>query len=168
MSTPFNTAAHPRAGDGTFTATAHSDAVPALAAAPAPKNPEWHEAVAELVATGSTPEEARCKLAFVLSYRMAETYGAQGRELLARGSTIDAAMVAIAAGSIRDLPRKIHDADGDQTKALAAVQSSRQSLRSGGSLLDGIHPSGRQPVFRGADEVLADFEEFLAPAPADA
>lgn len=29
---PFNAALHPRAGDGTFTATAHSDAVPALAA----------------------------------------------------------------------------------------------------------------------------------------
>lgn len=28
---PFNAALHPRAGDGTFTATTHSDAVPALA-----------------------------------------------------------------------------------------------------------------------------------------
>jgi hypothetical protein len=166
MSTqPFNAAQHPRAGDGTFTAATHSDAVPALVVqSQPPRNPEWHEAVADLVEQGSTPEEARCKLVFLLSYKIAEAYSDQGWALLARGNEVDAAMVVIAASSLRDLPRKVHEAEGDQTKALTAVQSARRSLKAGGALLDGLHPSGRQPVFAGADEFLTDFEEFLTPA----
>ena len=150
---------------GQFAATAHSDTVPALAAADTVKNPEWHQVAAELVAAGSTPEEARCKLVFVLSYRMAESLRDHGLAQLGRGNQLNAAMIAIAAASIRDLPRRIHHAAGVQARALEAVKASRRSLSSGGGLLDGFHPTGRQPVFQGADEVLADFEEFLTTTP---
>ncbi|HEX9086744.1 MAG TPA: hypothetical protein VF867_04380 [Arthrobacter sp.] len=60
---PFNAAQHPRIGDGTFTATAHSDAVPTLAAPAA----NWFAAIdnvrtldaassAALSPSGSNPE----------------------------------------------------------------------------------------------------------------
>lgn len=164
MSTqPFNAAQHPRAGDGTFAATAHSDTVPALpSAAASPRNPEWHEAVNTLVEAGKTPEEARCQLVFLLSYKMADSYREHGYAQLGRGNQMNAAMIAIAATSIRDLPRKVHEAAGDQAKALEAVKASRRSLSSGGRLLDGFHPTGRQPASQGADEILSDFEEFLS------
>jgi hypothetical protein len=43
------------------------------------------------------------------------------------------------------------------------VTDARDRLRRAGSLLDMVHPSGRQPVFRSADEVLERFEAFLSP-----
>jgi hypothetical protein len=61
-----------------------------------------------------------------------------------------------------ELPRKIHSAGNDQAAARAALAGSRKQLRSAGSLLDMAHPSGRQPVFRNADEVLARLEDFLS------
>lgn len=60
---PFNAAQHPRIGDGTFTATAHSDDVPALTATDANRFAEFNDvrsldaaAHAALSPTGSDPE----------------------------------------------------------------------------------------------------------------
>ena len=132
--------------------------------APAVKNHEWHTVVADLVAAGRTAEDARCSLTRLLALQMVSTLLQNGRTHLALGSEMDAAMLAIAGSAVRDLPAKLAAAGTDQAAALEAVTATRARLKSSGSLLDKVHPRGRQPIFQGTDDILADFEEFLAPA----
>jgi len=102
-----------------------------------------------------------CAVALVLTSHMTKTYLDSGKAALAAGHETQAAMYVIAHGAMHDLPRKIHAAGNDQSAARAALAGGRKQLRSAGSLLDMAHPSGRQPAFRNADEVLARLEEFL-------
>ena len=163
-----NNAARQPAGipsGGQFAATAHAepDVTLGMAAGTAPvRNPEWHDAVETLVQAGKSPEEARCALATMLSIRMNQSYLSNAQQLLAAGRESDAAMLTIAFSSIKDLPARMDAAGNDQEKAREAVSSARKQLRSAGSMLDQIHHTGRQPIFRSTDEVLSDFESFLA------
>lgn len=146
---------------GQFAPTTHPE--PGLTLDPARplKNPEWHAAVDDLVAGGRTPAEARCTLINVLALQTAKTLLENAKGSLAIGHETNGAMFTIAVSSVRNLPTKIDAAAGDQVKAREAVVAARARLKSAGSLLDGIHPTGRQPILRDTDGILADFEEFL-------
>jgi hypothetical protein len=148
---------------GQFAATAHAEPSATLTPPPAKPDQDWHDAAASLTEAGRTPGEARSALTLVLSNQLATSYLENGRAALAQGHESHAAMLAIAHSSLQHLPMRIHEAGGDQAAAREAVTDARNRLRRTGSMLDMIHPSGRQPVFRSADEVLARFEAFLAP-----
>lgn len=146
---------------GQFAPTAHSEAAVTLTARER-KNPEWYAATTELMADGRSLEEARTDLTAMLARHSARTLVAGGQHHLRAGNETTAAMMAIAASALSDLPSALEASNGDMAKARDAVAATRRRLKSAGQLLDMVHPTGRQPVFRDTDEVLADFEEFLA------
>jgi hypothetical protein len=148
---------------GQFAATSHAEPSTTLAPPAAKPDQDWHDAAASLVEGGRTPAEARSAMALVLSNQLATSYLENGRAALAQGHENHAAMLVIAHSALQHLPLRIHEAGGDQGAARAAVTDARDRLRRAGSLLDMVHPSGRQPVFRSADDVLARFETFLSP-----
>jgi uncharacterized protein YgfB (UPF0149 family) len=135
--------------------------------APGKKDQEWHDAAAALVENGRTPEGARAGVTLVLASHLTTTYLDSGKAALADGHETHAAMYVLAHSALQNLPRKIHEAGDDQAAARAAVTDARDQLRRTGSMLDMMHPSGRQPVFRNADEVLGRFEAFLSPDTAE-
>lgn len=145
---------------GQFAPARHGEADVSLEAGP--KNPEWHRVAAALTADGRSLSEAKCGVSAVLALQTAKTLHDSGRRHLDAGHETSAAMLAIAASTLNGLPAALEAAGGDQAVAQDAVRAARRRLKSAGSLLDMTHPSGRQPVFRGTDEVLADIEDFLA------
>lgn len=147
---------------GQFAATSHGEPSVTLPTTEERPDHEWHDAAASLVEGGKTPGEARSALALVLSNQLATSYLENGKAALARGYGDHAAMLVIAHSALQNLPLKIHEAGGDQSAAREAVTDARNRLRRTGSMLDMLHPSGRQPVFRSADDVLARFETFLS------
>jgi hypothetical protein len=147
--------------------TSHHVAVPAVQPAEPDvatpiKNLDWHAAVEDLVASGKTVDEARSMVIRLLALQAVQTLLQNARAHLSVGNDTNAAMFTIAVTSVRDLPAKLEAAGTDQEKAREAIASARAGLKSGGSLFDMIHPSGRHPIFQGTDEVLSDFEEFLS------
>ncbi|GAA4032602.1 hypothetical protein GCM10023063_14860 [Arthrobacter methylotrophus] len=150
---------------GQFAATAHAEPSMTLTPPPSAARPDqdWHDAAASLEEGGRTPAEARTAMALVLSNQLATSYLENGKAALAQGYETHAAMLVIAHSSLQHLPLRIHEAGGDQAAARQAVTDARSRLRRAGSMLDMMHPSGREPVFRSADEVLARFEVFLSP-----
>lgn len=159
-----NTARQPAGipSGGQFAATAHAEPEVSLAPAPEKKDQEWHDAASSLIEGGRTPEGARTGVALVLASHLTTTYLDSGKAALADGHETHAAMYVLAHSALQNLPRKIHEAGDDQTAARAAVTDARGQLRRTGSMLDMMHPTGRQPVFRNADDVLARFEDFLS------
>ena len=159
-----NTARQPAGipAGGQFATTTHAE--PAVSLTPEPRqDQEWHNAAAALEEGGRTPEGARTAVTLVLASHLNSTYLESGKAALADGHETHAAMYVLAHSALQDLPRKIHEAGDDKAAARAAVTDSRDRLRRTGSMLDMMHPSGRQPVFRSADEVLGRFEAFLSP-----
>jgi hypothetical protein len=148
---------------GQFAATAHAEPSVTLPTTEARPDQDWHDAAASLVEAGRTPGEARSAMALVLSNQLAASYLENGKASLAQGHESHAAMLVIAHSALQNLPLRIHEAGGDQAAARAAVMDARDRLRRTGSMLDMMHPSGRQPVFRSADDVLTRFEAFLSP-----
>jgi hypothetical protein len=148
---------------GQFAPVAHGEASVSLDA-PARKNQEWHDLSAELTADGRSLGEAKSDLAAVLALQATKTLFSSAQQHLRSGHETSAAMLTIAASSLRGLPSAIEASAGDTAKAKESVAAARLRLKSSGQLLDMVHPSGRQPVFRGTDEVLADLEDFLSPS----
>lgn len=146
---------------GQFAPTAHREAAVTLTA-PERKNPEWYAAAAELTADGRSLEEARTGLTALLALQTTRTLFNAAHQHLRSGNETTAAMLTIAGSALRDLPAAVQGSSGDLAKAKDAVSAARRRLNSSAKLLDMVHPSGRQPIIQGADEVLADFEEFLA------
>ena len=147
---------------GQFAATTHAEPAVTLPTPGARPDQAWHDAAASLVEGGRTPGEARSAIALVLSNQLATSYLENGKAALAQGHENHAAMLAIAHSALRNLPLRIHEAGGDQAAAREAVTDARNRLRRTGSMLDMVHPSGRQPAFHTADDVLARFETFLS------
>lgn len=146
---------------GQFAPAAHGEAAVTLAAPPR-KNEEWYKAATDLTSDGRSIEEAKTGLAAVLALQTTKTLFSSAQQNLATGYETSAAMLTIAASSLQGLPTSLHAAAGDTDKAKEAVAAARRRLKSSGQLLDMVHPSGRQPVFRSTDEVLADLENFLS------
>jgi hypothetical protein len=147
---------------GQFAATAHAE--PGVNLTPEPRQDQgWQDAATGLVEGGRTPDAARTAVTLVLANHLTSTYLESGKTALAARHETHAAMYVIAHSALHDLPRKIHEAGEDKAVARAAVTDARNRLRRTGSMLDMMHPSGRQPVFRNADNVLARFEAFLSP-----
>jgi hypothetical protein len=156
---------------GQYAAKVKSDDVPALgsvAVAEPKQDQEWHDGAAALVEGGRTPEEARGAISLVLASKLTDTYLQSGQAANLAGHTETAAMYVIAYTAMRDLPRNIHNAGSDQDAVRTALASARSHLNRSGDLLDRMHPTGRQPIFRNADDVLARLEAFNAPEPAGA
>lgn len=148
---------------GQFAPTAHAEPAVSLAPAPPKKDQEWHDAATALEEGGRTPDGARAGVTFVLASHLTSTYLESGKAALADGHETHAAMFIIAHSSLQNLPRKIHAAGDDLAEVRVALSDTRGLLRRSGSMLDMVHPSGRQPVFRNADDVLVRFEDFLSP-----
>lgn len=147
---------------GQFAATAHAE--PGVSLTPEPRqDQEWHDAAAGLVEGGRTPDAARTAVTLVLASHLTSTYLESGKTALADGHETHAAMYVLAHSALQDLPKKIHEAGENKAAARAAVTDARNRLRRTGSMLDMMHPSGRQPVFHSADDVLVRFEGFLSP-----
>jgi hypothetical protein len=156
---------------GQFAAKVKSDDVPALGAvtvAEPKQDQEWHDLAAALVEGGRTPEEARGALSLLLASKLTDTYLQSGQAANLAGHTETAAMYVIAYSAMRELPRRVLNAGSDQEEVRSTLASTRDHLRRAGSMMDRMHPSGRQPVFRAADDVLARLEAFNAPEPAGA
>lgn len=148
---------------GQFAATAHAEPGVTLQA-PEHRNQPWYDVADEFTANGATPEKARTLTGTAIAIEVTKAYLNNTRRALAAGDDTSAALYTIAFSSLRDLPGRLNTAGDDTEAACKAVTDARRSLRSAGSLLDGLHPSGRQPIFKAADDVLADLENFL-PAP---
>lgn len=147
---------------GQFAANVHAEPEVILTPVAPKMDQEWHDAADALAEDGGTAEGARAAVALVLTSHLTKTYLDSGKAALADGHTTHAAMYVIAHSALQNLPRKIHTAGDDHASVRTAVTGARDQLRRTGSMLDGMHPSGRQPVFRNADQVLARLEAFLA------
>lgn len=151
-------------GAGRFASTNRAEAGLSLRApssTPPRKNEEWHELAERMTEGGSSPETAKATVAKFVSLQLVRTYLDNTQKSLGARRETDAAMYTIAFTAMRDMPNRMEKA-GDNPAALRTITAeTRQSLNRAGSLLDGIHPSGRQPIFAAADNVMADIEEFL-------
>lgn len=157
-----NTARQPAGipAGGQFAATAHAE--PAVSLAP-PVRPdqEWHDVAATLIDAGKTPAEARSAVAVYLATHISNDYLETGKAAVDRGNEASAVMLALAHTAIRDLPRKIHEAGDDATAVRTAFHSARTRLAGTGSLLNGLHPTGKQPILRHTEQMLTRLESFL-------
>lgn len=145
---------------GQFAPSVHGEPDVSLAAT-ARKNQSWHDLAGELTADGRSLDEAKTGLAAVLALNTSQALVTNAREHLGAGYEASAAMFTIAASTLRDLPSALESSKSDGTAARDAVTAARKRLKSAGSLLDMTHPTGRQPVFKGTDDILADLEDFL-------
>ncbi|WP_427019395.1 hypothetical protein ACQCSX_22140 (plasmid) [Pseudarthrobacter sp. P1] len=152
---------------GQFAATSHAEPGVSLApAAPEPKNPDWHALADQITANGARVEKARSVTAQLVSLELVKAYAGNSRAALDAGAESSSAMYLIAASSLQTLAEKLEKAGEDPAALRSAVTSARRSLSRTGSLLDGFHPTGRQPIFREADTVLGELETFLTfPSP---
>lgn len=155
-------------GAGRFASAPRAEAGLSLRApssTPPRKNEEWHELAERMVEGGSSHETAKSTVATLVGAELARTYLDNTQKALGARRETDAAMYTIAFTAMRDMPRRMEKA-GEDTAALRTIAGeTRQSLNRAGSLLDGIHPSGRQPIFAAADNVIAGIEEFLTDDP---
>jgi hypothetical protein len=151
-------------GAGRFAGTARAESGLALRApssTPPRPNEEWHEMAEKMMDGGATPETAKASVAKIVGLQLARIYLDNTQKSLGAGRETDAALYTIAFSAIRDMPARMEKA-GDDPEALRTITAeTRSGLQSAGSLLDGIHPSGRQPIFAAADNVMAGIEEFL-------
>jgi hypothetical protein len=152
------------AGAGRFAKTTRPESGLALRAptsTPPRPNEEWHEMADKMVEGGATPENAKSSVAKLVSLQLVRIYLENTQKSLGDRRETDAAMYTIAFTAMREMPSRMEKA-GDNPAALRAITAeTRDSLKRAGSLLDGIHPSGRQPVFAAADNVMAGIEDFL-------
>ncbi|HEX9228178.1 MAG TPA: hypothetical protein VF885_16550 [Arthrobacter sp.] len=153
------------AGAGRFARTARSESGLALRApssTPPRPNEEWHEMAERMVEGGASPATAKASVSKIVSLQLVRIYLDNTQKSLGAGRETDAALYTIAFTAMRDMPTRMEKAGEDPAALRTITAETRASLQRAGSLLDGIHPSGRQPVFAAADNVMAGIEEFLA------
>lgn len=159
---PHKKAGVPGAGQFDFKSRAEAGlSLRAPSSTPPRKNEEWHEMAERMIEAGSPAETAKSTVAKLVGLQLVRTYLDNTQKSLEARRETDAAMYTIAFTAMRDMPNRMEKAGDDPAALRTITAETRSSLNRAGSLLDGIHPSGRQPIFEAADNVMAGIDEFL-------
>ena len=119
----------------------------------------------KMIEGGATPEAARAAVSKIVGLQLVRIYLDNTQKSLEARRETDAAMYTIAFTAMRDMPTRMEKAGDDPAALRTITAETRSGLNRAGSLLDGIHPAGRQPRVASSANVMAGIEEFLADDP---